>query len=202
MVAVTASYEVSAQPQGRGGLPFGMTTERKLLDGARQHLEPGEQIVAAVPGSYETKIMGSDSVRSGILIATDRRVLFYAKKLTGYDLESYPYTSVSSIDQGKNMMGHKVTFYASGNKIEVKWIKDLKALERFMNTAKVNIHARTTALRPQAPTPPPLRLDAPSPSSSTESVMAQLRGLGELRDAGILTEEEFSAKKAELLKRL
>ncbi|MDX6359659.1 MAG: hypothetical protein QOH37_2713, partial [Nocardioidaceae bacterium] len=32
--------------------------------------------------------------------------------------------------------------------------------------------------------------------------MDQLRKLGELRDAGILTDEEFSTKKAEILKRL
>ncbi len=182
-----------------------MASEQKLLDRARQHLEPGEHIVAAVPGTYETKIMGSDSVRSGILIATDRRVLFYAKKLSGYDLESYPYASVSSIDQGKNMMGHKVSFYASGNKIEVKWIKDVKALERFMNAAKANIHARTTTPLQQPLVAPPLRIDQPPlppPSSNSDNVMAQLRSLGELRDAGILTEEEFSAKKADLLKRL
>jgi len=32
--------------------------------------------------------------------------------------------------------------------------------------------------------------------------MTQLRKLGELRDAGILTEEEFAAKKSEILSRI
>lgn len=167
-------------------------------------MEPGEQILASVLGTYEAKIMGSDSVRNGVLIATDRRVVFYAKKMTGYDLESYPYASISSIDQGKNMMGHKVTFYASGNKVEVKWIKDMEKLARFMNTAKANVHARTTVSNnppppmtvPTAPAPPP------PPTNPAPDVMAQLKSLGELRDAGVLTEEEFAAKKAELLKRL
>ena len=35
--------------------------------------------------------MGTDSVRKGSFIATDRRILFYAKKMGGYDLESFPY---------------------------------------------------------------------------------------------------------------
>jgi hypothetical protein len=35
-----------------------------------------------------------------------------------------------------------------------------------------------------------------------EMLALQLRKLGELRDEGLLTEEEFSAKKAELLNRL
>ncbi|MDA3032127.1 MAG: PH domain-containing protein [Actinomycetota bacterium] len=170
-----------------------MASERKLLEGAEQHMEPGEQIVSNVPGTYETKIMGTDSVRSGLLIATDRRVVFYAKKLTGYDIESFPYTSISSIDQGKNMMGHKVTFYASGNKVDVKWITDLEKLQRFMDSAKSHIHARTAA-KP-ALQPPPTPTEAPD-------VMAQIRSLGELRDAGVLTDQEFAAKKAELLGRI
>jgi hypothetical protein len=32
-------------------------------------------------------------------------VLFFAKKVGGYDLESYPYGNISSLEQGKTMMG-------------------------------------------------------------------------------------------------
>ena len=39
-------------------------------------------------------------------------------------------------------------------------------------------------------------------SSSKEDVLGQIKKLGELHDAGILTDEEFSAKKQELLNRL
>jgi hypothetical protein len=40
-----------------------------------------------------------------------------------------------------------------------------------------------------------------SPATATDPI-DQLRRLGELRDAGIVTEEEFTAKKAEILSRL
>lgn len=58
---------------------------------------------------------------------------------------------------------------------------------------------------------PPLRQDAPrftpspnvgSPGSSQGDLLALLDKLGQLRDAGILTNEEFNAKKAEVLSRL
>lgn len=39
-------------------------------------------------------------------------------------------------------------------------------------------------------------------SGPAETVSDQLRQLGELRDAGVLTQEEFDAKKAELLARM
>ena len=46
----------------------------------------------------------------------------------------------------------------------------------------------------QAPPPPP-----PAPAAPVTDVVAQLKGLGELRDQGVLTEEEFAAQKAKIL---
>lgn len=45
---------------------------------------------------------------------------------------------------------------------------------------------------------PPTATPAPEPPD----VFEQIRKLGELRDAGVLTEDEFNAKKSDLLGRL
>src|SRR4051794_8396687 len=45
----------------------------------------------------------------------------------------------------------------------------------------------------QAPPPPP------APASGQADVIAQLQKLGELKAAGVLTEEEFAAQKAKVL---
>lgn len=131
--------------------------------------------------------MGSDSVRTGSLLATDRRVVFYAKKLGGYELESFPYGNISSFEQGKNMMGHNVTFFASGNKVHMKWIKTDKDLATLTETVKAAMNGSKPTAAPATTAPDP---------------MDQLRKLGELRDAGVLTPEEFDAKKADLLARM
>jgi phage protein U len=51
--------------------------------------------------------------------------------------------------------------------------------------------------------PPPQQYAAPEPPAPAavgmESVLDQLKQLGELRDAGVLTEAEFQAQKAKLL---
>lgn len=44
-------------------------------------------------------------------------------------------------------------------------------------------------------------LDATGPGPSTEDRIARLEKLGELRDAGVLTEDEFQAQKAKILAR-
>ena len=57
----------------------------------------------------------------------------------------------------------------------------------------------------QAPPPPPPPEEAPpppppaAPEGEMDDVIAQLQKLGELKEQGILTEEEFAAQKAKLL---
>ncbi len=50
----------------------------------------------------------------------------------------------------------------------------------------------------QAP-PPQQAAPAPAASAAGESTIDQLKQLGELKEQGILTEEEFAAQKAKLL---
>ena len=146
-----------AEPHRRGGEQrrHQMSKLDKLIDQARVHLEPGEAIRSAVLGTYAAKVMGSETVRAGILLATDRRVVFYAKKVTGYELESFPYGNISSFEQGKNMMGHNVTFHASGNRVHVKWIpadNNFAAFTQQVNAAMSGAYQPTPA--PTAPTAP------------------------------------------------
>ena len=178
----------------------------KLLEQAKGHLDAGEQVLAAIQGTYETKLMGSETIRTGILLATPTRVVFYAKKLGGYDLESFGYDRISSFEQSKSMMGHSISYFASGNKVSMKWISDKAAMETFVATVKTNLHGTrqatipgTHVAQPQtAPAAPP----PAAPASAEDDIMGTIRKLGELHQAGILSDEEFSTKKAELLARL
>jgi hypothetical protein len=47
--------------------------------------------------------------------------------------------------------------------------------------------------------PPPAPAPAAAPPAGGDDLIARLQQLGELRDQGILTEEEFAAQKAKLL---
>jgi hypothetical protein len=158
----------------------------KLIGQAREYFEPGESPVASVYGAYETKIMGSDSVRNGIFIATNKRLLFYGKKLFGYDLEIFPYSNISSIEMGKNMMGHHISFFASGNKASMKWIKK-GDVPGFVEQVKSQIGKKAQVI---------------SSSDSKTDIAEQITKLAELRDKGILSEEEFQSKKRDMLSRM
>ena len=62
----------------------------KLTKRAKEHLDTSEEIVATVQGSYEGERAGMDALRTGIFIATDKRVILYSKKMFGYELEFFP----------------------------------------------------------------------------------------------------------------
>ena len=47
--------------------------------------------------------------------------------------------------------------------------------------------------------PPPPAYAPPPPADDTPDMLDQLQKLGELRDAGVLTEAEFAAQKAKIL---
>ena len=169
-----------------------MAGKDKLMAQAAEHLD-GEIALASAEGSYETRMLGNDHVRKGVLIATDRRLVFFAKKLGGFQLESFPYANISSFEQGKNMMGGTVSFYASGNRVSVKWIaakEDLRTL--------VDVVNRYTSQ--------PVESGAVAPSNAgltpKSDPMEQLTKLAELRERGLLTEDEFQAKRLVLVGQL
>jgi hypothetical protein len=169
----------------------------KQMKHLAEHLDPGEEVLSAVSGHYETKKAGNDWNRKGALVATDRRLVFFAKKVGGYDLEVFPYSHISSFDSGKSMSGQKVTFFASGNTIHMKWIND-KNLPEFIALVREKMEVAHRPAGAAASSEPPAAQGQPA----GVDILEQIRKLGELRDAGFLTPDEFEAKKADLLSRM
>lgn len=162
----------------------------KLLKQAGEHFDKEEHALQTVLGVYETKIMGGDSVRDGILIATDQRLLFYAKKMIGYDFEAFPYTNISSMEMGLNLMGHYINFFVSGNSVKMKWIRagDVRA---FVDTVKAQMESVKSS-----------EVSSNEVSEQPTDPIEQLERLGKLHAAGVLTDAEFESKKAEILARV
>ena len=106
--------------------------------------------------------------------------------MTGFDLEVFPYKNISSFEMGKNLMGHHVSFFASGNKAKVKWIHG-DNFQEFVEAVKENMATQGTPSTPQ---------------QASSDPMKQLEKLGKLRDSGVVTKEEFESKKAEILSRI
>ncbi|QSR27258.1 hypothetical protein CFH99_16680 [Nocardioides aromaticivorans] len=114
----------------------------------------------------------------GLLVLTDRRVLIHRQDDLGSRHEELPLSVIESVSW-KSGLVPAVVFRGGVHEI------------------KVGVHETTAQAFIDG-------VGAEQREAATPAVDAldQLRKLGELRDAGVLTEEEFTAKKADLLGRI
>lgn len=163
-----------------------MASYSKSLKLVVKHLDNDETIKESVYGAFETKRMGGNSVRNGVFVATEKRLFFFGKKTFGFETESFPFKNISSIESSKGLMGRSISIFASNNKAKMKWINkgDVNAFVNYVN-------------------------EMINPSSSNNNVqkdendiLTQIEKLSALKEKGIITEEEFTAKKTDLLSKL
>ena len=168
-------------------------SEPKLLRSFRESQAwDGEVVLDSVLG-YSGDMMGSGDDRqcNGLLVLTDRRVVFTGKRLMSEVFEQMPLSKVASVESRSNAMGlFTIKVHGSNNAIEFKtFMRDardriMKAIEERSSTA-ANVAPSADRARPVAP-----------------SAIEQIERLSALRDSGALTDEEFQAKKADLLRRM
>jgi hypothetical protein len=145
-----------------------------------EHLWEGEQVERMTTGAYGRG--------TGLVILTDRRLVFLQHGIVSQTTEDFPLDKVSSIQWSSGMMLGTVTVFASGNKAVITNVNKADGKE-IVDLIRHRLSEKT---------PQP----APAGAGGVEDVYEQLRKLGELHSAGVLTDEEFNKKKADLLGRL
>ena len=162
--------------------------ERKML---YRLLSNGENIESMVGGTYRAE---QDTNRhhkhNGIAVATDKRIIFLDQGVFGStEVSEIPYRSVEAItySTGILMAGVQITGQGvSGFRIED--ISDKKSVKPFVDCVRVHLemaYGQNTSGREQ-----------PVAFASAADEIEKLAGLLE---KGILTQEEFDAKKRQLL---
>lgn len=159
-----------------------MASPKKLVKLAQEHLN-GEEVKYWVFGAFKTEVMGANTLRNGVFIATERQIFFYCKRTFGFETESFPLSNISSIEAGKGALGHKINIIASGNKAEMSMINKGQYAE-FIEYVRNSIGKTTTPAAVAEPT-----LDA----------AGEIRKFKALLDEGIISQEDFDVKKEQLL---
>ena len=141
----------------------------------------------------------STGAKAGLAVMTVG--LSYAK--TGFtrnqSTEVIPMRSVTSVTvkRGKGFQSI-LQVITAGNTIDMRVAH--KEAEQVRSTIAQLISGTHASQQTSQPAAAPVA--AATPSAPQQDIAGQLHQLGSLRDAGVLTEEEFAAKKAELLARL
>ncbi len=162
--------------KSRMGVKFGGGREIKRLE---NHLWEGETVHSMTTGNYGKGI--------GLVVMTDRRLLFVQDGMMSKATEDFPYSKISSVSWQSGMTMGTIVVFASGNKAEIT------------NVHKKDGKSIVDSLRERLADSP-----APAAPAQVQQVAApdladQLTKLAALRDQGILNEDEFAAQKAKLL---
>jgi Bacterial PH domain/Short C-terminal domain len=170
------------------------------LDGVSKFL--GKKEIKELPNilwedeNLEMLVQGFYVKGNGILVATNKRLIFIDKgMLYGLRVEDFPYDKISSIQYSTGMMLGKITIFTSGNKALIEQI-DKGQVKHFAEY----VRARISGTKEHASLQKDKPKETPEASNNTdENIIVMLERLGKLKEQGILTEEEFSAKKKQLL---
>ena len=153
-------------------------------------LSDDEQIRGALQGRYG----GGE----GLLVATDRRMVFVDKKLIGnrVKVEDFPYDSVSSIQYELKILFATVTIFASGNKAEIEQVMPKALARSFCEAVRALISGGTDGRLADRDG---VSVQPESKPTGVEQMADALERLADLRDRGLLSDEEFAEQKRSLL---
>lgn len=149
-------------------------------------LKPNETIHGSLAG-WIGDLMGKGEKiqRNGQFILTDERACFYRKGWVGEVFETIPLSKITSVETLSRLGYRVLRLHTSHDELAFKTFEDKAAFDE--------IYSELEQLRhPLAPTSKP----------AEPGILDQIGKLGELKNTGILTEEEFQSKKAALLARL
>jgi hypothetical protein len=158
--------------------------DQKQIDRAKDVFQPGETVLDVTTGMVEVTRMGTKTSRRGAILVTDRRVILYTKKLGGYEMYDHVYGLLTALDYKKGVLFGNLTFAASGDRTHVSQVP------------KESVERVAKAIRERMAT------SHQSGSSSLGSPISsadEIRKLADLHASGILTNEEFTAKKRQIL---
>ncbi|MGJ9406332.1 SHOCT domain-containing protein [Nesterenkonia aurantiaca] len=127
--------------------------------------------------------IGSLSAKMGIVALTDRRLIFLEKSIGSEDIVEFALGSIGAMSLGKKMGGETLTISHSGTSATITTLQPGQGDLIARKFRELKNQPQPTALNTTASVDP----------------IAQIERLAELRDKGILSDEEFKSQKTQLL---
>lgn len=170
---------------------------------------------------YQTQAKPINPLNALTVTVTPSLLIFERGKLSS-SRQQIPMAYVQDVDASQSMtqkarnVGTVVVHVArptGPERVQLDDLPDFRTLHACINDvsraarqaeqrARQTHHYSQPVVQPQQPAPQPPPVPQQQPASAADEVFAQLERLGKLRDAGVVSEEEFQAKKTEMLGRL
>lgn len=151
----------------------------------KEHLMPGETIT-----DWVEALRHGDTLQ-GRLIATSARLIYFRKGMLSEKLEAWNLQKITSVESQSGFIVTKLKFYTSGDKIELGIYGEKRMAKQFVSNLQRAVNSADAAVP-----------SANSSSQVTEDFASTLSKLAQLKEKGLITDEEYAAKKAEVLAKI
>ncbi len=152
----------------------------------KEHLMPGETIT-----DWVEALRDGDTLQ-GRLIATSARLIYYRKGMLSEKLEAWNLQKITSVESKSGFIVTKLKFFTSGDKIELGIYGEKRMAKQFVSNLQVAVNSTDKAA--------PVANTVQSPT--TEDFASTLAKLAQLKDNGLITEEEYAVKRAEVIAKI
>ncbi|TKX33322.1 PH domain-containing protein [Campylobacter taeniopygiae] len=140
----------------------------------------GEKVKKAAQGTY--------NLATGLLVATDKRLIFIDKGFINLKVETFLYDKISSIEYSTGLIFGEIVIYASGNKAKIKNMEknETKDMAEFVREFIQSNNNQETAKQ----------------TNTNNDLMAELEKISDLKNKGIITEDEFKTMKEKIIAKM
>ena len=142
------------------------------------HKQDGERVIDWMEASRR------DESFMGAVVLTNRRIAYIRTGMLSDKFEPWPLDKVSSVETRRGIVFFDIDLHTSGDTLKLRTPEKNKG-EEFVKKLQEELNRDSPG--------------TPLAQGDQDDPITKLRQLGQLRDAGIVTSEEFEAKKAELL---
>lgn len=171
-----------------------------------------KKILSASTGPDEKIKVQLNGTAGECLVVTDKKVLvakagFSSGALFGQKAKSFPFKQITSVEYSCGLTAGRIQITTAGTvesssghrKGVLDSVADTFQAENVVTfpSQKKLVFQKAAALIRQM-----LDEQHEAPTTATPDILEQIKKLAELKESGILTEDEFNNKKAELLKKL
>jgi len=170
----------------------------------RQNLSSGEKVLGVVIGSFRQAIV---STTKKVLVI---KVGFMAGQTFGAKVTSFDYSNLVGVEVRQGLVQGEFELLAGG--LQTSQLSTINAKVNIAQLPNCVVFARqdaeafnamATAIRSMSQVArTQLTVSKEETHTVENATITAIKQLAELRDAGILTEEEFAAKKSDLLSKL
>ena len=169
-----------------------MSKESKhIVSFRKSHLKSGDKVIAFADG-YMGKFTGKgkDTPHNGSLIVTNTQAVFHRKGLLGQVLETMPLKSITSIERKSTLGFRTIILHTSHDELTFTTMVAKPEEQSLLDAIELGRESK------------PVNTSEPVTPVNDDNPLESLKKLGELKDIGLITEEEFQSKKAELMARI